>query len=109
MSATATKDKLLNLLNEADDTTSLVLACETIATVLDNTEGMWQESNYCYKASEIAGRCVHELDDAILHQNHWKTLQLLRLTRNKMQTLSDRYYALQQEYMNPAVLHCQAG
>ncbi len=107
MSAMNTKDNLLNLLNEADDVPSLIMACETIATVLENTEGFWQELNYCYKASELANRCVVELHN--VHCQHWKTLRLIEKTRNKMRTLSEHYYALQQEYMNPAVEHCQAG
>jgi hypothetical protein len=109
MSAVRTKDHLLNLINSAGNAQELMIVAETIRTILENTEGLWIEANYCYKASEIAQRLVTELSSCEFDANHWKTAKKLQEHRVSLSKLADYYNKLQQQRMNPVVEHCCAG
>jgi len=99
MSATATKDHLLSLINGANGHVEMIEVCNTVATVLENTEGFWIELRYCYKASEIATRCQRELEHYSVTCQHHKTLEMITKTRDRMRSIAERYYRLQQEQM----------
>jgi len=99
MSATATKDHLLSLINVANGHVEMIEVCNTVATVLQNTEGFWIELRYCYKASEIANRCQRELDSYCKTCQHHKTLQMITKTRDRMRLIAERYYHLQHQQM----------
>ena len=100
--AVACKDHLLGLINGANTPAELMVVAETITTILTHTEGLWQEAEYCYKASEIAQRLVTELASHEVDGIHHKTAEKLRYHRLALAKLSDRYHTLQQQHMNAA-------
>lgn len=110
MSAVATKDHLIKLLNGANDIHELTTVCETvIIPVLTHTEGFWIELNYCYKASEIAERAQREVESYLDTCQHHKTHQKLGSLRDKLRKLAESYFKLQHDANNPVVTHCCAG
>lgn len=102
MSAIATKDHLLSLLNGANDIHELVSACEKITIVLANTLGFWQELRYCYKGKEIAERCVDELNHYMMTCQHHKTLGMLAGHRDTLRALAELYHLHQEQSMKAA-------
>lgn len=112
MSCVDTKNHLLSAINDAGDSHTLCIVCETIIVpVLTHTEGFWIELTYCYKAAEIADRCIAQLDHYIHTCQHHKTHQKLANMRLTMMKLGDRYRYLQAHRgdTNPVVAHCHAG
>jgi hypothetical protein len=110
MSAVATKDHLIKMLNGANDVHELVTVCETILIpVLTQTEGFWIELTYCYKASEIAKRAQDEVERYMDTCQHHKTHEMLAKLRDKLRLLVERYHHLQHVNDNPVVEHCNAG
>jgi len=99
VSAIETKDRLLSLINGAENQAEMITVAKTVATVLQNTEGFWIELRYCYKASEIATRCQRELEHYSETCQHHKTLQMITKVRDRMRLIAERYYRLQQEQM----------
>lgn len=97
MSALATKDHLLQLINGATNAQELMVVAETVTTVLVHTEGLWLELGYCYKASEIAQRLVTELASHEVDGVHHKTAEKLRTHRLTLARLAERYHTLQQQ------------
>ena len=96
MSCIDTKDHLLSLINDAGDSNTLCIVCETIIVpILTHTEGFWIELTYCYKAAEIADRCVAQLSHYIMTCQHHKTHKKLSDLRLVMIKLGDRYRHLQ--------------
>jgi hypothetical protein len=110
--AVACKDHLLGLINGANNAFELMVVSEMITVILTHTEGLWQEAEYCYKASEIAQRIVTELASYEVDGVHHKTAEKIRYHRLHLVKLAERYHVLQQQQMNsvnPVVEHCCAG
>ena len=97
--AVACKDHLLGLINEANDVHELVAVCATITTVLTHTEGLWMEATYCYKAKEIAARCVSELHCYETTCQRHKTHEMITRHIDALRTLEERYHKLQHQTM----------
>ena len=97
--AVACKDHLLGLINEANDVHELVAVCATITTVLTHTEGLWIEAMYCYKAKEIAARCVSELRCSMDWVQHHKTLEMIARHIDALRMLEERYHKLQHQWL----------
>lgn len=110
MSAVATKDHLLSLINSADNASALMEVLETsIIPVLRHTEGFWIKLGYCYKAAEIADRSYGALDGFINEGVHHARSKRLEAMKDTMRQIGDRYRILQHRHMNPVVEHCNAG
>lgn len=81
-SALSVKDHLFNLINSAEDRETLITVIETvIIPVLENTQGMWVELSYCYKASEIAihaGCSMSKYDGACAHHKTHEKINRLQ-------------------------------
>jgi hypothetical protein len=98
MSAVATKDHLLNLIDAAEDEKALIeVLDQSIIPVLTHTEGFWVELEYCYKAAEIADRSWTALDGFNVEGIHHTVAKRLEKYKDKMRALGDRYRKLQQD------------
>ena len=109
MSAIETKNKLLSMINRVNTPVDLYEVAKTIATIMNNTEGFWIELNYCYKAAEILDRVSAQADYFIRLGVVPIVEKKLSSIKIEMRTIADRYHALQNDYMNPVVEHCNAG
>jgi len=96
MSAIQTKDHLFSVINNVENVDDLYHVCENVVMpVLIHTEGFWIELRYCYKAAEIADRCVACLNHWLTTCQHHKTILKLSQLKATMQTLGDKYRILQ--------------
>lgn len=107
--ATRSANNLMSMINRAVTPSDLYEVAKTIATVMNNTEGFWVELNFCYKAAEIAKKVSDVADYFIILGVVPIVEKKLSSIKIEMRIIADRYHALQQEYMNPVVEHCNAG
>jgi hypothetical protein len=98
MNAVATKDHLLDLLNEEDDGKRLD-HIQQIVVALSLTKGLWAELHYAYKAVEILQRCAVELGCMGMQTAHWKSKKNLEDQRDAANKLADEYHRIQQDYV----------
>ena len=107
--ATRSANNLMSMINRAVTPSDLYEVAKTIATIMNNTEGFWVELNFCYKAAEIAKKVSDVADYFIILGVFPIVEKKLSSIKIEMRTIADRYHALQQEYMNSVVEHCNAG
>lgn len=91
----AVRDRLYKLVDDASDVDALLAGCDTIITVLENTEGLWQHARYCYKAKEVAERAWRAVDEYCGTCQHHMTHQKLNRYRLTLSGLAQRYHVLQ--------------
>lgn len=92
-----TKDKLWSLINGAETAQELRLVCENVLIpVLENTEGLWQEIGYCYKAAELACRAKDRTWEFMTPDLHAATEKWLRQLRIRLSQIESHYLQLQQ-------------
>lgn len=90
-----TKDHLLDLIRQGETDGEIIANCETVLTVLEHTTGLWRDTHYCYKASEIAQRIIDRLKT--LDQTHHARQRRLEPMYAWAHRLIARYNNLQLE------------
>ena len=93
--AVAFKDQLLKRIDSTHGVDDTLRICQAVATILEHTEGLWQELAYCYKAREIAERCTAKLAQYSQTCQSISTIKAIATLRSALMTLGNRYATLQ--------------
>ena len=89
-----TRDRLYNLVDSAPNLECLYKGVETILTVLEYTEGLWQVASYCYKANEVCERAIAALQQYKQVEN-FKKVEKINQYILQLRKMGDRYHQLQ--------------
>ena len=96
--AVEAKNGLLQLLL-VNDSEKLLQNIDAVLIVLENTHGLWQALNYCYKAAEIAERCRREIYEISSQTTHHKRLDRLNKLMDRACAAEKQYARFQQLYV----------
>ena len=96
MSVYHTKDKLFAHIDGIKDVQNLYDVCENIVIpVLENTEGLWKELGYCYKAVEVCNRATNKCSHFLETCQHAKTHEKVLKIKASLRKMAEHYHFLQ--------------
>jgi hypothetical protein len=95
----ATKDKLLQRLNDAVTLEQRIEVTNEVLIALELTSGLWVDLKYAYKAKEIAERCRSVLEKASEMCGHPTKHKRVNELRAKAITVAQAFHVLQQQSM----------
>lgn len=93
--AVDTKDRLLAMLNSADDKMQYLTLAEIVMNTISITQGMWVEAGYAYKAAEICRKISDQCFFYTRDYNHAMTLRRINTVRNQAEEMITRFSKLQ--------------
>jgi hypothetical protein len=99
---TKMKDSILNILRDAIDASDYMTKAEKILQSMMLCDGVWVESGYTYKATEIANIIGQRMTDLQMTCKHHKTHAKIDRLRIKAYTVARHFCELQYQYRQGA-------